>query len=302
MGFSLKKKRKYPRRLWALVGFSGDGKSTFSTQMLSPILPIDSDHRYDEVMHLVEGDVYEFGQPHEQVDARLIAAKLAMEMGDEMVGTIVVDSLTEIISPLVMEAVLANRAGENKNKSAAFIDKAVSMRALQSAVTRWGTDVLWIYHLHEGRDHKGREEVKRSISSTELARLRRSLNASLKVVHNDKKRGIYVEWSRGNYGMTLWDDSGHWAMMPERLEEAMYDGVTDEEIRAGGLPSRFSGPGDAVAWATKKMNAFSTEKEARDAYEQVKANESPKGPQEMWDLWIAYVLSQSSKDGNGGKF
>lgn len=50
---------QYPPRLWALVGRPESGKSTFAAQMRVPLLAIDADHRFAEVVHLVDGDVYE---------------------------------------------------------------------------------------------------------------------------------------------------------------------------------------------------------------------------------------------------
>ena len=43
-----------PRRLWALVGFPGSGKSTFAMQMRGPVLAIDADQRVDEVARLAQ--------------------------------------------------------------------------------------------------------------------------------------------------------------------------------------------------------------------------------------------------------
>ena len=42
MGFTKMGKPQYPPRLWTLAGFPGSGKSTFSTQMRSPLLAIDA--------------------------------------------------------------------------------------------------------------------------------------------------------------------------------------------------------------------------------------------------------------------
>lgn len=290
MGFKLKEQPNYPRRLWSLVGFPDDGKSTFATQMATPILPIDADHRFDQVMHLAAGDVYEFGRPSEQVLVHRIVSKLYREMPDEGdVGTIVVDSLTQIISPLVMKAVADNAAGRNKNKSAAFVEKAVAMKQLASAVTTWGTDVLWVYHLQDGRDSNANKVVTTTIPKLELARLTRSLNARLQVVRKGEKRGIFVEWSRGRDGMTLWDDSGYWAGMPEKLEAAMYDGLSDGEYKK---MISFTGPDDAISWAVGQ-GAFADTETAQSFYEQLKNEQKPTSSSEMWALWHTAVADQS---------
>lgn len=291
MPFKLKEKPKYPRRFWALAGYPDDGKSTFAAQMETPLLPIDADHRFDQVMHLVQGDVYEFGPPADHVLVGRIVDRLNQEMPDEgEIGTIIVDSLTEIIGPLVAKAVADNAAGRNKNKSAAFMDKALAMRQLQSAVTHWGTDVLWIYHLQDGRDAKASAVVTTSIPQLELARLTRSLNAKLRIVRQGQKRGIFVEWSRGRDGMTLWDDSGRWLEMPERLEAAMYDGLTELKAQP---PRSFSGPAEALAWAVA-YGRFATSAEAKELYDQIKGEHNPKLSSEMWDLWIAAVMAPAA--------
>lgn len=288
MPFKLKAKPKYPRRLWALAGYPDDGKSTFATQMAAPLLPIDADHRFDQVMHLVQGEVYEFGLPADHVMVGRILARLHEEMPDEgEIGTIVVDSLTEIIGPLVAKAVADNAAGLNKNKSAAFMDKALAMRQLQSAVTRWGTDVLWIYHLQDGRDARAQAAVTTSIPALELARLTRSLNAKLRVTREGGKRGIYVEWSRGRDGMTLWDESGCWREMPEKLEAAMYDGLSAADFKRD-EPVQFSGPTEAWVWAVTR-GAFANTAAAQAAYEQLKKEQKPTSAAAMWELWTDYV-------------
>lgn len=290
MAFTSKKKPKYPRRLWALAGFPGDGKSTFAARMMAPLLVIDSDHRFDEVMHLVAGDVMGLANPADNALIRKIVDQLAQEMPDTQVGTIVVDSLTQLISPLVQRGVMANLHGENTNKMSSFVEKATGMKLLQDGISRWGTDVLWIYHLQRGRDHQAERTVTTTIPATELARLQRNLNARLRVVRERDRLGIHVEWCRtGRDGFTLWDDSGTWEMMPENLEEAMYDGLDKERRRQ--KAARFSGPEEAIAWAVDQ-GVFADTAEAQDAYDRVKKTNKPATAGEMWELWIMEVHSR----------
>jgi hypothetical protein len=294
-----KKPSKYPRRLWSLVGFPGDGKSTFAARMTAPLLVIDSDHRFDEVMHLVAGDVLEFEDRRDNAIVPRIVDELARSMPDESVATIVVDSLTQIVSPLVQRAVQANLDGENRNKMSSFVAKATAMKLLQDGVSRWGTDVLWIYHLQQGRDAQAQAHTTASIPATELARLQRNLNARLRVVREKDRLGIHVDWCRnGRQGMTLWDDSGSWELMPEQLEEAMYGDVDRE--RQAKKASRFSGPDEAIAWAVGE-GAFADEAEARAAYDRLKAEHKPATAAEMWELWTMETHSRLiPADGEGG--
>lgn len=290
MALRTKKQPKYPRRLWSLVGFPGEGKSTFAARMAAPLLVVDSDHRFDEVMHLVAGDVLEFEDPRVNGLVAPIVDELARSMPEERVATIVVDSLTQIISPLVQRAVQANLDGENRNKMSSFVAKATGMKLLQDGISRWGTDVLWIYHLQEGRDARAQAHTTTSIPATELARLQRNLNARLRIVRRAGQLGIHVEWCRtGRQGITLWDESGNWEMMPEKLEETMYAGL-DQEAQAR-RAGRFSGPAEAIAWGVKQ-GAFAGEKEARAAYEQVKSSHQPANAAEMWELWTMEVHSR----------
>lgn len=294
-GFREIKESNYPRRQWSLCGYPDSGKSTFAARMADVMLVIDADQRFDMVSGLVSGIAYTSDDARENVLVGEIVRNLHEAMPADMpdVQLIVVDSLTTIIAPLVAGAVLGNMHGENKNRSAAFVEKAATMRVLQDAVTRWGTDTLWIYHLQDGRDENGRKHTTTSIPPTELARLQRSLNASLRIVLDKAgKRGIFVEWARaGRAGMTLWDDSGSWVDMPAKLEAAMYDGLKAGEVQ----PTSFANPRQAMAWAVQR-GAYADEKAAKEGYEAVKAAGSPQNASEMWALWIAHVAARLATD------
>jgi hypothetical protein len=246
----------YPPRLWALAGHPGSGKSTFAAQMRAPILAIDADHRFQEVLSLVKGDVYELSDnPADDLSSDRIAALLAENMPGTHVGTIVVDSLTAIIGPLVKEA------GREKNLAAAFRAKALAMRQLQDAVTSWGTDVLWIYHLKQARDARGNPVARSTtVPQTELDRLKRSLNLELEIVQEGDRRGIRVTWARrGRCDVpVLWDESGTWAGLPERIEAAVYGGLGEEQQASreqGALELRY-GDGSAPGANPAELAAF----------------------------------------------
>jgi len=232
MAFKPMTRSKYPPRLWSLVGYPGSGKSTFATQMKSPLLIIDSDHRFAEVMSLVKGAVYQLSEtPADNVAPVMIAKLLSENMPGSDVKTIAVDSLTAIVVPLVVKAMMENAAGENKNKVTAFQAKALAFRQVQDAVSAWGADTLWIYHLQDSRDEKAKLGTHTTISQTELDRLQRSINLSLQIVQEGDKRGVKVLWARnGKSGITLWDASGTWRDMPAKIEAAVYDGAKVGEI------------------------------------------------------------------------
>ena len=103
------------------------------------------------------------------------------------------------------------------------------MRLLVDAMSRWGVDVAWAHHLYAAKDQNARDVVKRSVTKTELDRLQRVLNMRLEMLMDPAgRRGIKVVWCRsGRNGLTLWDTTGCWRGMPEKLEAACYDGLAE---------------------------------------------------------------------------
>jgi len=302
MSFQKMSKSKYLPRHWALVGYPRDGKSTFASQMNGPFVVIDADQRFSEVLSLANGDVYRVSEiAHEHTDPHAIAARLRENMPGAQVRTIIVDSLTAIIAPRVTQAIVAKERGEIKSLGAAFKDKAMAMRELQDAVTMWGTDTLWIYHLHDARDDKGTARTAATVSALELVRLTRSINMQLQVVRDGEKRGIKIVWSRkGRDGVTLWDESGKWENMPARIESAAYDGLTqqDMERKENASPEMFPSPEVALAWAIEQ-GAFESENHAQNAYDKIKREQQPKSAREMAALWVADVQRRIAEKTSG---
>ncbi len=295
MPFKKMLKPKYPPRLWCVYGYPNSGKSTFSTQMKGPQLVIDADNRYAEVLHLTQAAYALSEIASDNTDADRITAILDQQMPSTDVGTIVVDSLTAIISPLVTQAIIDKDHGREKNLYAGFRDKALAMRQLQDAVTKWGTDVLWIYHLRDSRDAQGNARKSPTLSATEAVRLIRSINMQLEVVvegrNGSTRRGIKVVWARrGRSGMTIWDERGNWTGMPELIESAAYDGLTQTEMDGieKGTPKVFPTSAVAIAWAVDQ-GAFDNIPHAQNAYDKIKRERAPQTAVEMAALWVADV-------------
>lgn len=270
------------------------------------MLVIDSDHRFSEVLSLVRGDVYELGErPSDRTDSDRIAALLAESMPGSDVATIVVDSLTSIITPLVVQAMQDKEHGRLKNLAAGFREKALAMRQLQDSISRWGSDVLWIYHLDDARDEKGEALTRPSVSKTERARLIRSLNLQLEIVQEAGRRGVRVVWARqGRQGMTLWDEAGRWAGMPEAIEQAVYGGLSqaEQEQISRAVPDVFASPELAISWGYEQ-GAFNALQHSRNAYERLRKEAQPKSAREMAALWTAAVqakLQEKAAQGQAG--
>ncbi|MGB8644016.1 MAG: AAA family ATPase [Anaerolineae bacterium] len=303
MSFKKMEANKYPIRLWGLVGYPGAGKSTFAARMHGPFLAIDADHRFSEVRHLA-GDVYQISdRPEDNNDPDRIARLLDDNMPNSGVKTIVVDSLTALIAPFVTAAIQDKEHGREKNLYAAFKDKALAMRQLQDAVTKWGCDVLWIYHLNDARDGNGKEVTKATVSATELVRLTRSVNLQLQLMRDGDKRGVKVIWARrGRFGMTLWDEAGEWKGMPERIESAVYDGLTpaDQERIANTVPNVFPNEETALAWGVER-GAFKSVQHARNAWAKLLREHAPKDDAERAALWTANVTARLATHETNGE-
>ncbi|MBX3010591.1 MAG: AAA family ATPase [Caldilineaceae bacterium] len=301
MAFKKMDKIVYPPRQWALVGYPGSGKSTFASQLVGPLLVVDADHRFAEVARFANDEVFQLSdEPADNVNAERIAALLKENMAGSGVKTVVIDSLTSILSPLIVEAILDNDAGRNKNRVASFKDKALAMRLLQDTITGWGVDTLWIYHLRTGLDGQAREVESTTISVVELARLRRSLNLQLRVVQERDRRGIHVEWARrGRAGITLWDETGSWRGMPEKIEAAVYGGLTSEEMHTleEQAPVAFSGPEEAIAWGVEQ-GCFRDTVHAKNAYDKLKRDKKPQTALDMWQHWIDEVEQRKQTVGD----
>jgi len=304
MGFRKMVKPQFPPRHWSLVGYPGSGKSTFAARMVGPKLVIDADHRFSEVLDLSADDVYTLSdEASNNVDPDAINRILLQNMPDSGVRSIIIDSLTAIITPYIVQAMVDREKKRTKNLMASFQKKALAMRQLQDAVTRWGTDTLWIYHLQDSRDANANNVVRSTITKTEIARLDRCINMKLKIVEETDKhgsslrRGIEVLWSRrGRSDLIIWDDSGSWENMPERIEEEVYGGLTsaEQDQLASAIPRVFPQVGAALDWGIEQ-GAFENREEAEAAYKHLRTVGSPASAAEMATLWVNEVRDRSKE-------
>ena len=93
--------------------------------------------------------------------------------------------------------------------------------------------------------------------------------------------------------MTLWDDTGTWEGMPEKVEAAVYDGLTeaDQERIEHEAPDTFPNPETATAWGFEQ-GVFKDMVHARNAYDKLKQEAQPKTAEEMAGLWVADVQAR----------
>ena len=101
--------------------------------------------------------------------------------------------------------------------------------------------------------------------------------------------------------MTLWDDTGTWTGMPERIEAAGYDRLSeaDQERIEHEIPEVFPNPETAITWGFER-GAFKALQHACNAYEKLKREARPKDAKEMARLWVADVQARlMAGNGNG---
>lgn len=306
MPFELMIAPKYPRRQWALRGRAKSGKSHFAARMRGPLLVIDSDQRYESVLLAIAGvQVLRLSaNPADNKDTDAVRRLLDANMPGSGVATIVVDSLTAILSPLVHGAISDVEHNRTANGWASWKDKAHAMEELQNSVTGWGTDTLWIYHERESRDAQGKLLNRSSLSLTEGARLVKSINAELWVIGQEAagkitadpdtwtRRGIQVAWSRGQAGGIVWDDSGTWIGVPEKIDAIMYPaGLKTKVGSAPEPPEVFASPEQAIAWGLEQ-GGFRALQHARNSYEKLKRERNPQTAREMARLWKEHVAEK----------
>ena len=138
--------------------------------------------------------------------------------------------------------------------------------------------------------------IRPTVPETELERLRRSLNLQLEIVQDGEKRGIKVVWARqGRDQITLWDETGSWLGMPERLEAAIYGGLPDQPEKIEPvIPKQFANINAAIEWGMSQ-SVFQDPAGARQTYDEVKQKHKPKTAAEMASYWTTEVLKRRKK-------
>jgi hypothetical protein len=211
-------------RHWMLFARRGDGKSTFGAAMSPEYLVNDFDGRWVEQKEAMAGKSHII----DKSDPLEVVAEME-KMRAQLTGyvkTILFDSGTAVLDFIQSRGRLqeeaARAAGGKFNADNVNRLKADTMRVLRLAALKWHCDVLWIFHIEDGK-HKGEAKERVTISNVELERMKANLNAVLTIVKdNTGRRGIRVEWSRYNNnvaaGQIIWDTAGMWKGVPEKLD------------------------------------------------------------------------------------
>ncbi len=135
--------------------------------------------------------------------------------------------------------------------------------------------------------------VNTSITSLELSRIMRSVNMRIRLTNT----GVYkaeVIWARcGRSGVVLEDTAGYWKGMPEKIEEALYGGLSQEDMDCIGreVPDIFPSPAKAIRWGMDQA-VFKDEAHAQNAYEKVRRERNPQSARDMRDAWVEEVLGR----------
>lgn len=301
--------QRVPRR-WALVAEPAAGKSSLLARLATPMLVIDADDRFAEVAHLSQSSsVFCLPGIHEEgLQASAIDRKLRETMVENRklgIRTIAVDSLTSIISLSNQRSLArigdAAREGEKLNRNEPHVSRANDMELLQTSVSSWGTDVVWVWH-DRPYSVDGVAKVRDSIPKSELPRILKVLNARLEIVAGERggPRAIRIAWSRKEFqpgfqhlrDFVLRDrpenarSGDFWAGMPERIDQVLLTGVDPDSKKL------FGSQEEAIAWASSAGKL--TGERAKALYAEIRDQQRPSSAAEMFRLYQSAVLAEGA--------
>lgn len=222
---------------WILIARANEGKSTFATQMSPEYLVADLDGRWDEQAKNV------LGVAHVIKKSETLAIVTEMEKyaaTNKNIQTVIYDSGTAVLDYIQSKGRLMEaeaKPGSKFNLNDVHKLKADTMRVLRLAALKFHCNVLWIFHLEDGK-MSGKDRVRTTLPATELERMKSNLNAILSIVKDGKtgQRGIRIEWCRYNSnvaaGQVIWDTDSMWRGVPQRIH-SFIRGYTGKEGYSG---------------------------------------------------------------------
>lgn len=294
-----------------LVAYPNAGKTTFAAAFLNKpgkvSVVVDADGRFDEVVSSEMGFVKLSDEPSDNLRPKQILDICNKSMPNDKIGGFLVDSVTAILEPIILD--IQRKVEEGKEKGArGYAEKSNAMKFLSAALSPWGTDVVYVYHYRDRGNTSGTIEKTTTITTLELARLYRNINMKVEIVVDaNGKRGVKVLEARGGRtGMTIWDDSGKWVNIRQRMEEAIWGGLTKEEqdTLVSDTTVRFGSPEQAIAWgynySQDTTNFFDDAAHAKASYEKLKKSlyeelGSELNAEIMYEAWKQHVFSKEQE-------
>jgi hypothetical protein len=85
---------------------------------------------------------------------------------------------------------------------------------------------------------------------------------------------------------------GCWKKLTEKIEAAVYDGLSPDEMERmqAEPPEIFPSPVEAIRWGMDCLLVFKDEAHAQNAYEKVRREVNPQSAREMRDAWVEEVM------------
>lgn len=297
--------------LWEIIGREKVGKTELVARLLKPGigLVIDSDGKFSNSVpkessvefYPISDSLDDMRNP--DVIERILETGIP-KLGASNISGIVVDTLTNILEPIISKI-----QASNNSSIYAYKPKSDAMKKLRHVVSKWGIETFWVYHKIEFFEKEGKDYVtkeKSYLSPIEFGRLGRDITISLEVVKDaNDKRGVFVKMARrGRSGFVIWDDSGQWENIRERILESVWGGLTKEDQDAieKQLPETFDSYSDALRWAwnysEENGKFFNDAAHAKNSMKALKEElleqlEDDFDDSILYEMWIKKVLSKN---------
>lgn len=301
---------------WELKGKSLSGKTSLLAE-LSPVdkltIVIDADNQFGSGLTKENAKKEIYPLSDNPADMREVA-RIEKKLNEvcptlQNLGMIALDSATPIVEREITRIQNDISTGKVKGNVTAYGSKARLMKTLRDALDRWGVEVVWVYHVQETTDLDGNKKESQSVTDTELLRLNKNITVTLEVViDNSGKRGVKVHKARrGRSNIVVWDDSGQWVNFRQKLEDAIWGGLSESEQveLENAIPSTFTSPDQAKRWALEfseaNGNFFKDAVHVGNSYDKLKAELKEQladdlNAEIMYSSWIAKVLEKQTTE------
>lgn len=307
---TFKQEHREPILCW-LYGLARGGKSTLALDFIrenQPGVVIPMDQRFELYRDLAVAEnvqvwpVSDPADPSVWASADHILEHLRKNFPGSGAKSLVWDSTTPgfrhwvewaagyaDMTPKERETVLGKKY---KNKSALYQPKAHYMEQV-AMIANYGVNCLWISHEHSGRDERGQEKVKTSITDQERLKFQRNTNLTLKIRWEGTRFGVEIEEARNRPslgGTVFWDEPGNmFRGMWRKIAEAFYAAeVVDWDQLEVFASDRQAA--DLALEQTREVDgevigAFRSINHAANAFKQVEKKVGSKDPKKLAAAW-----------------